>query len=98
MVLTYLLAARTLISFGIRLILTRIGRYYLDDLAECLQNIVSLSFHVHYCVENMQHCLKTKYDVLIFALFNVQEDEVVYLCLLLTVINLIKRVFFDYVE
>lgn len=61
--------------------------------AKCLQNIVSLSFNVHYSVENLQHYLKTKYDVLIFALFNVQEDEVVYLCLLLDVINLIKRVF-----
>lgn len=66
--------------------------------AKCLRNIVGLSFHVHYRVENLQHCFQAQYYVLIFPLFNVQEDEVVYLSLLLDVINLIERVLFEYLK
>lgn len=66
--------------------------------AKCLRNIVRLSFHVHYRVENLQHCFQAQYYVLIFPLFNVQEDEVVYLSLLLDVINLIERVLFEYLK
>lgn len=51
-----LLAARTLISFEIRLILSRIEMILpgMSVHTKFLRNIVSLNFHVHDSVENLQ--------------------------------------------